>query len=305
MTTPRVAIIVPTLNAAGLWDRWVQGMRMQSLVPDVVLIVDSSSTDDTVQRAQAEGYRVHRIERKDFDHGGTRQLAVDLLGDIDIAVFLTQDAMLVDPDSVRNIVSSFDVSNVGMAYGRQLPRQGAGPIEAHGRLFNYPAESGYRSEADIPRLGLKTVYTSNSFSAYRVTALKEVGGFPSNVIVSEDMHVAARMVMAGWQVHYNAEAVVEHSHGYSPLQELQRYFDVGVFNAREHWIMQHFGAPTGEGMRLVLSELRFLGFRKCYRMPETMLRTFLKLAGFRLGLHEQALPRWLKPRLSMQKWFWR
>lgn len=305
MTLPRVAIIVPTLNAAGLWDRWVQGMRMQSFVPDVVLIIDSSSTDDTVQLARTEGYRVYRIERKDFDHGGTRQLAIDLLGDIDIAVFLTQDAMLVHPDSIRNIVDSFKVSDVGVAYGRQLPRQGAGTIEAHGRLFNYPAISRYKSEGDIPQLGIKTAYISNSFSAYRVTALKEVGGFPANVIVSEDMHVAARMILAGWKVHYNAEAVVEHSHGYSPLQEFQRYFDVGVFNARENWIMEHFGAPTGEGMRLVLSELQALGFRKCYLIPETLLRTFLKLAGFRLGLHEQALPNWLKPSFSMQKWFWR
>lgn len=305
MTTPRVAIIVPTLNAAGLWDRWVNGMRMQSFVPDVVLVVDSASTDDTVERAKSEGYCVHQIERKDFDHGGTRQLAVDLLGDIDIAVFLTQDAILLNSDSIRNIVSSFDSDNVGMAYGRQLPRQEAGPIETHGRLFNYPAESRYKSEEDIPQLGLKTAYTSNSFSAYRVCALWQVGGFPSKVIVSEDMHVAARMILVGWQVHYNAEAVVEHSHGYTPLQEFQRYFDVGVFNAREYWIIQRFGAPTGEGKRLVLSELRYLGLRRCYRIPETMLRTFLKLSGFRLGLHERALPNWIKPRFSLQKWFWR
>lgn len=305
MPGPRVAIIVPTLNAASLWERWVQGMRMQTFVPDQILIVDSSSTDGTVEKATAEGYSVHRIDRKDFNHGGTRQLAIDLLDDIDIAVFLTQDAILVHPDSIKNIVASFEAADVGMAYGRQLPRQVAGPIEAHARLFNYPPESKYQSEADIPRLGLKAAFTSNSFAAYRVAALKAVGGFPANVIVSEDMHVAARMIVAGWRVHYNAEAVVEHSHGYSPWQEFQRYFDVGAFHAREDWVMGRFGAPHGEGLRFVLSEWRHLGVRQFYLYPSSALRTVLKLAGYRLGLMEAKVPLGIKQRVSMQKAFWR
>lgn len=305
MHKPRVAIIVPTLNAADLWDRWVQGMRMQTFVPDQVLIVDSSSTDGTDKRAVAEGYRVHKIARKDFNHGGTRQLAIDLLDDIDIAVFLTQDAMLVSPDSIGNIVRSFEAADVGMAYGRQLPRRVAGPIESHARLFNYPAESRYQSAEDIPRLGLKAAFTSNSFAAYRVAALKEVGGFPANVIVSEDMHVAARMIVAGWRVHYNADAVVEHSHGYTPFQEFQRYFDVGAFHAREDWVMGRFGAPNGEGLRFVLSEWRYLGLRHWYLLPSSVLRTAMKLVGYRLGLKEARLPMGVKRRISMQKAFWK
>lgn len=304
MTTPRVAIIVPTLNAAGLWDRWVQGMRMQSFVPDVVLIVDSSSTDDTVERAQAEGYRVHRIERKDFDHGGTRQLAIDLLVEIDIAVFLTQDAILVDESSLGNLVSSFENSKVGTAYGRQLPRRQAGLFEAHARLFNYPDVSHLKTMDDVPELGLKTAYTSNSYAAYRLSALKEVGGFPDNVIVSEDMHVAARMLLAGWAVHYNAAATVEHSHSYTMRQEFQRYFDVGVFLSRNAWIPQRFGYPGGEGKRFFASEFRYVGIRGICRMPLSVIRSGLKYFGYCLGRNEQRLPVSLKRKISMQKAFW-
>ena len=301
----RVAIVVLTLNAAPLWDRWVQGMRIQTFMPDVVLVIDSASTDGTADKAAAEGYRVHRIERKDFNHGGTRQLAVDLLENIDIVVFLTQDAILVDPDSIKNLVSSFECEDVGTAYGRQLARKVAGPIEAHARLFNYPDRSRHQTEADIPRLGLKAAFTSNSFAAYRVAALKDVGGFPADVIVSEDMHVAARMIVGGWKVHYNAAAVVEHSHGYSPWQEFQRYFDVGAFHAREKWVMGRFGAPSGEGLRFVLSEWRYLGPRRFYLYPASALRTTLKLIGYRLGLLESMVPLGIKRRISMQKSFWR
>ena len=162
-----------------------------------------------------------------------------------------------------------------------------------------------RTSADIPELGMKTVFTSNSYCAYRASALQEVGGFPESVIVSEDMYVAAKMMEAGWAVAYCAESRVTHSHHYTPWQELKRYFDVGVFNAREPWIMEAHGAPTGEGVRFVLSEWRFLGLKGFYRFPEALLRTFLKLVGFKLGVREHSLPAWLKPRLSMQKWYWR
>ncbi|MCR4347304.1 MAG: glycosyltransferase family 2 protein [Sulfuricaulis sp.] len=305
MNRQRVAIIVPTLNAASLWNRWVEGMRIQTFMPDVVLIVDSASDDGTAELALAEGYRVHRIARMDFNHGGTRQLAVDLLGDIDIAVFLTQDAILVHKDSIRNIVASFDTGDVGMAYGRQLPRKSAGHIEAHARLFNYPEQSRQRTAADIPALGVKTVFTSNSFSAYRVAALKAVGGFPDNVIVSEDMYVAARMILAGWRVHYNAEAVVEHSHGYTFLQEFRRYFDIGAFHAREQWVPRRFGTLSGEGLRFVLSEWRYLGARRFYLYLSSIVRTAMKLLGFRLGLLESKLPLSFKRAVSMQKAYWK
>ena len=305
MSSKKVAVVVPTLNASGLWDRWVEGMRAQRFRPDIVMIVDSDSDDNTASRAEQEGYRVHSIRRSDFNHGGTRQAAVHMLEGIDIVVFLTQDAILASEDSIRILVDSFEDDNVGAAYGRQLPRREAGPLEAHARLFNYPGKSNMQTGRDIPRLGLKAAFISNSFAAYRVEALKAVGGFPDNVIVSEDMYVAARMIVAGWAVHYNAAAVVEHSHGYTPFQEFQRYFDVGVFHSRERWILEKFGAPSGEGLRFVLSEWKFLGPKGMILLPSSIMRTALKLIGYHMGRQEPRLPLALKRRISMQKSFWR
>lgn len=278
---------------------------MQTFAPDSVLVIDSSSDDGTADMARIERYRVHSINRRDFNHGGTRQTAIDLLGDTDIVIFLTQDAKLAHRDSIKNIVSSFAQDRVGAAYGRQLPRKTAGPFEAHARVFNYPAESRLQTTADIQRMGLKAAFISNSFSAYRISALKEVGGFPGNVIVSEDMHVAARMMASGWAVHYNADAVVEHSHGYTPFQEFQRYFDVGVFHARDAWLLEKFGAPHGEGLRFVASEWRYLGLQHFYLFPASIVRIALKLFGYRMGLIESRLPLSFKRSVSLQKAFWK
>ena len=58
------------------------------------------------------------------------------------------------------------------------PGRGANPIEAHARLFNYPPVSAIRSLEDAAAMGFKAIFFSNSFGAYRRTALEQVGGFP-------------------------------------------------------------------------------------------------------------------------------
>lgn len=225
--------------------------------------------------------------------------------DADIVIFLTQDAVLADSLAVKNIIKAFDDSQVGVAYGRQLPRPAAGIIESHARLFNYSDESSLRSLQDKHRLGIKAAFTSNSFAAYRVSALMDVGGFPSNTIVSEDMYVAAKMLINGWKVAYCSDAKVFHSHDYNLTQEFQRYFDIGVFNAKEPWIRDEFGNAESEGGKFVKSEMKVLLSSNPLMIPEALFRTFLKLLGYKLGLKESLIPKAIKCFLSAQKGYWK
>ena len=172
-------------------------------------------------------------------------------------------------------------------------------------MFNYPAESRIKTFADIPCLGIKSAFISNSFAAYRRSALEAVGGFPTNCIVSEDTFVAAKMILSGWQIVYCAEAQVYHSHNYNYYQEFQRYFDIGVFHAREPWVRKRLGGAEGEGRRFFFSEVKFLLRKAPYLVLSACLRSAIKYLGFRTGLLEKYLPFGLKRRLSMQKSFWR
>ena len=299
----RTALILPTLEASRHWEPWLAALRTQSVCPDEVLVIDSASSDDTAARARAAGFRVHVIARADFDHGGTRKLAAGLV-DAEILIYMTQDAVLADAGSLARLVAAFTDDTIGAAYGRQLPRPGATPIEAHARLFNYAATSHTRGAADIPRLGFKATFLSDVFAAYRRRALEAIGGFPDRALFGEDAHVAARMVLAGWRIAYRADATVYHSHAYTALQELRRYFDIGAFHAHERWIGEAFGSPRGEGLRFVRSELAYLGRRGRRWIPSALLRTACKLGGYRLGMQHRLLPRALNRRLSMFPPYW-
>ncbi|PSF12977.1 glycosyltransferase [Marinobacter shengliensis] len=304
----RVACIVPTYNGREDFKRLFDSLSLQTECFDL-LVVDSSSTDGTSEfaealRSQGEIKHLLIIPGAEFNHGGTRQKMVDDFPEYDVYVFLTQDAYLEDKDALKRILSAFSDPLVAAVCGRQLPHHDASPLAEHARLFNYPSVTQVKSKADIRRLGIKAAFMSNSFAAYRGDLLRAVGGFPKHVIFAEDMFVAAKMLLEGFKVVYAGDACCRHSHNYTALEEFRRYFDMGVFHAREPWIREEFGGAGGEGVKFAKSELRFLGVSKIYLWPAALIRNLLKLFAYKFGQHEDKFPIAIKRRIGMYKGYW-
>jgi rhamnosyltransferase len=301
----KVGLIVPTLNAGKLWESWLKAFEQQTRKPDTLLVIDSSSSDDTAALARAQGFDIQVISKTEFNHGGTRQAGVNALAAaVDIIIFLTQDALLASPDAIEKLLAVFEDERVGAAYGRQLPHRNAGPIGAHARLFNYPSESQLRSLEDRKRFGIKTVFISNSFSAYRRSALMQAGGFPVDTIMNEDTYVAGKMLVSDWKIAYCADAQVFHSHDYGFVDEFKRYFDIGVFHTHTPWLQQTFGGASGEGLRFVISEMRYLIKHAPWLIPSAVLRTGMKWLGFKLGAQHRAWPQAVSRFFSLHKTYW-
>ena len=300
----RSGFVIPTYNASRHWDRLHAALQRQGIGNEQVLFVDSSSSDDTRDLVLRAGYQLKRIPKNSFRHGGTRKMAAESLSWATFLVYLTQDAIPCGEDSIERLLRAFDDPEVGAAYGRQLPREEAGPIEGHARLFNYPETSDIRTFASRKRLGIKAAFFSNSFGAYRRTALDEVGGFPSHTPVSEEVTIAARMLMAGWKIAYQADAAAIHSHALTLRQEFSRYFDIGVHHGRETWLLKSFGKAGGEGCSFVASEMRYLLKTDPSYIPLAIVRNLSKWCSYQLGLHEKSLPLALKRALSGQPSFW-
>jgi rhamnosyltransferase len=298
-----VALCILIRNPGSSVCEVIDGIKNQSLRPGRILVLDSWSTDGSGEFFKEIGAQIHLVRKGEFDHGGTRRLGAESLQGVDVVIFLTQDAIPSDSMSFAELVRMFEDPRIGLVYGRQIPRKNATPIEAHARLFNYPSESVVKTLEDVRLLGIKATFSSNSFAAYRQTALSDVEGFPKSCIVSEDTYVAGKMLLNGWKVAYSSEAKVFHSHDYSFLNEFRRYFDIGVFHSREPWVIERFGPAEGEGMRFFLSELKFLWPSHLYLFPIVFLKTVAKYLGFRLGKIERVLPQWLTTRLTMHPWF--
>ena len=283
----KVAIVIPTCNAGREFVRLLAEIAQQSLSIAYKLVIDSSSTDGTVEAARKYGWQVRCIPRAEFSHGGTRQMAVELLPkDIEIVVFLTQDVRLPDRYSLEKLLGAFAddrEAQVAAAYGRQVPHEGASIYAAVDREFNYPAVSRIKSMADSRELGIKTTFLSDSFAAYRVQDLRKAGGFPK-INICEDMYVAGKLLLAGKRIAYVAEAAARHSHEPKLKDMWHRYRDMGRFQKDNPWIRESFGSAGGEGMKLLRYQVgRIYKEKGIAGVLKLLAFDIVKFAAYKLG----------------------
>jgi rhamnosyltransferase len=304
MTT--VSVLIPTKNAAATLAPLLTALDRQTLRPLEIVVWDSASRDETPEIARRHGAKVVAIGEDDFDHAGTRgRMAEEAQGDI--ALFLTHDAIPVGDRAVEFLVAALlQAPDIACAYGRQLASPGASASARFLRDFNYPPVSEIRSLADRARLGFATAFCSNSFAAWRKSALAKIGWFGDSTIFGEDSRAAARLLQAGFRIVYAAEAAVIHSHNYTISEEFRRSFDIGVFHAREPWLLAVFGQPSGRGKRFILKQSgELLRAGKIGTLAATVCRNGAKACGYLLGRRYRLLPRRLRRFLSMNRRWWR
>lgn len=283
MSTP-ITIVIPTYNAGNNFEKCAYSLLKQTATIKQVIVIDSTSNDKTVDIAKSFGFSVDIISKKDFGHGKTRQYALKK-ADTEIVVFMTQDALLADKNSIDNLVDFLQRDkNLAAVYGRQLPYLNAGVLGRFARLYNYPNKSFVNTFGDIGKKGIKTAFLSDSFSAYRKSILQNIGGFPKHVNFGEDTYVAAKLLLAGYKTGYCAEARVYHSHDYGLYEDYLRSKTIGKFHKEEHWLLDIFGKAEGEGIKYVFKELGYLfDTGKLYLLPVAFLHNVLKFIGYRMG----------------------
>lgn len=298
----KIALIVLTLNALPLWEEWLKAVSSQTLRSDFECVVDSESTDSTVVLAEAAGIMIHRIQRMNFNHGATREMARKLV-DADIVIFMTQDAIPSDDSLIEKLVEPIISGKASLSYARQIPRSDANIFEVFPRQFNYPAESQIRGIKDVDKYGVYTFFSSDSCAAYLNSALDEIGGFQPT-LASEDYFAVAKLLQKGHKVAYVAEAVVVHSHSYNLWKEFKRYFDVGYVRAENPWVQAIVGQAEGRGRDYFYAFIRELAISKPWLIPYAVINTFVKLLGYRVGFWSLNAPKWWKKMLSGQPNYW-
>lgn len=282
-------VVIPTYNAGQRFADLLDSLETQTLKSVQIIVVDSESTDKTLEIAKRQNCKVITIKRSDFDHGATRNLAASNV-QTEFIVFLTQDAIPADEHTIEELIKPMQNDpDIAICYGRQLPHTNANPLEIFARRFNYPPHSALKTKNDIETLGLKTFFCSNSCSAVRRCLFDKLGGFKNNVLVNEDMLFAAGAILQGYSVYYSASAKVYHSHPYSLRRIFKRYFNIGRFFAGNKWILEN-AKLKGYGTDMLKAGIRT--FRN-QRRPQYIIALFIefivKALACRLGWYYQVL----------------
>jgi rhamnosyltransferase len=301
----KIALVIPTYNGGELFSKCLASISSQNIHLDQKIIFDSSSSDNTVKKANESGFSVTVIDKNEFDHGGTRSRALQLVN-TDIVVFMTQDAILANEYAISELISAFDEDQVDAVFGKQIPHDDANLLATHARENSYSKNDYSITINDEHPKGFRKAFMSNSFAAYRVNKLTELGGFPSKLILGEDSYVAAKILLNNRKVAYRANAAAKHSHNYTVSEEFKRYFDIGVFHQTQSWMIEALGAVEGEGVKFALGQLAFLWKKKAYlQIPKSFLMSAAKFTGYKLGKNHTKFSQKTNIRLSMHNGYFK
>lgn len=302
----KIDVIIPTYKPGKEFEKLIARLQKQEY-PIHKIIIINTRTDIFPEELDRSNYEIEitHIEPDQFDHGGTRNMGAGM-SDADIVVYMTQDAIPVDEKLIGTFAKIFEENpDIGIAYGRQLPREECNIIERYTRRFNYPEKSLIKTKEDLPRLGIKTFFCSDVCAAYRRNYLLSAGGFEDPTIFNEDMIFAGKRIYAGDKVAYVAEAKVIHSHNYTGRQQFHRNFDLAVSQTQHPEVFE--GVPSeGEGIRMVKATAKYL-VRNGYPWKVFMLvyQSGCKYIGYFLGKRYEKLPMWLILKCTSSRKYWK
>jgi glycosyltransferase involved in cell wall biosynthesis len=316
-----VTVGLPIRNGERYLDEVLGAVRAQVVDRELeLLIVDSGSTDRTIEIAESHGARVHRIPPHEFSHGGTRNLIMELARGDHVA-FLTDDATPAHEGWLQALLDAFDAAeDVALAWGPQRPRPGA-PLPIRSELerwfANWETADGSvnvqrldRSEAGMAayrREMWRWQFFSDVNSCVARSAWERVPFRP--VPISEDQLIARDMLEAGYAKVFNPRAAVLHSHDYPPLEFFRRYF--------EEWrgLRETLGIAHPHGLRHGLADVRdsvradreylraadgVSGAGAAVPLARSLRHHTLRVAGAALGSRAERLPAGVRRRLSIE-----
>ncbi len=303
----KYSVIIPIENKERYFEGLLRSLTWQSIKPAQILVIDSSSSFGNKEIYRNSNVDLIKINPHMFDHGGSRNLAASKAQG-NILVFLTQDILIKDDKCIEKLIHPLldpNIPNIAASYGRQIPKEDAHPVEIFARSFNYPKQGIIKEIKDLACLGIKTLFFSNVCSAIKRNIFEEVGGFPEKTIMNEDMYLAAKLLINGYKIAYQSDAIVYHSHNFSFRKQFGRYFDIGVFFNENRWI-KNMANSEREGFKYFMEEIRFLiqnGWK--IWIPYALLDTAIRFMGYQIGLREKGLPLFLKRKISLNKGYWK
>jgi O-antigen biosynthesis protein len=210
--------VLPVKDGERYLEELLAALALEAV--DEVLVIDSGSTDRSLEIAASAGVEVLRIDPAEYGHGRTRNLGAERTAG-ELICFLTQDATPC-PGWLDAYREAFQLApDVGAAFGPHLPRADTSPMIAR-ELEQFFA--GFSSDGTpvVQRKGDRS-FLSNVNACYLRGCWEQVRF--RDLPYAEDQAFGSDMFERGWAKVFHPAAAVLHAHDYGPLEFMRRYFD--------------------------------------------------------------------------------
>jgi rhamnosyltransferase len=215
----KVTIIMRSKNAAWVIGQALTGLFSQRRQDFELLVVDSGSTDSTLDIVRRFPCRLLQIEATEYFPGAVLNRAIQQAQG-ELLVFQNSDVVPLTPQALERLLAPIEAGEADATFARQLPRPEAHTWVRRDYAVAFPARGEPPSWMTY----------SLPFAAMRRTAW-ERRPFYEDAWGSEDTEWGHWARRNGLTVRYVPESLVMHSHNYTLRQLYGRRFIEGEADA--------------------------------------------------------------------------
>ncbi len=210
--SPVCSIVIRAFNEEKYIGKLLLGIAQQTVKDVEIILVDSGSTDSTVEIASRFPVRVVQIQANDFTFGsslnrGIREAKGELI------VIASAHVYPVYTDWLDSLIRLFSDPQVALVYGKQRGAQETKFSEHQIFARWFPEESNL--DQDHP-------FCNNANAAIR-RAIWEKYPYDETLTGLEDLEWANRVMKSGYKIAYTAEAEIVHVHEQTSRGIYNRY----------------------------------------------------------------------------------
>jgi len=208
------SIIIRTYNEERHLPELLEMIKNQdkSLIDIEIIIVDSGSTDHTLEIAKKFNCQIIHIRKKEFTFGRSLNLGCKFAKG-EFLVFISGHCIPVKNDWIQQLVKPLIENKAVYSYGQQIGRDTTKFSEE--QVF----KKFYPSKSKIPQTG----YFCNNANAALLKSFWFEQSFDEKLTGLEDMFFAKQLIEKGKQIAYVSEAPVYHIHNETWHQVKVRY----------------------------------------------------------------------------------
>ncbi len=228
-----ISIVIRTKNEGKTLPKTLEGIYTQKIDKTFeIIIVDSGSTDDTLEIAEKFNCKILKIPPEKFTYPYALNFGTQkAIGDI--VVYISAHSPPVDDYWLYHLTKHFSDHNVAAVRGRDVPIKGINPVEEYGFLQAYPNLPNFEYIEDKTA----SVYRyTNGNTAIR-KSIWEKYKHPDMIcykihplLMGEDQIWAAYLLKKGYKIVYEPQAKVYHSHKFDPKRVWLTSYSPGYFS---------------------------------------------------------------------------
>ncbi|MDH7944939.1 MBL fold metallo-hydrolase [Pseudohongiella sp. SYSU M77423] len=210
----KFSFVIRTLNEARYLQDLLEAILRQNVEGSTyeVVIVDSGSTDGTLDIARNYGCRILHINREDFSFGRSLNIGCEAaLGEV--LVITSGHCVPVDEKWLSKLCAPLFGGDAEYVYGRQIG--GSDSYFSETRIFN----KYFPEQSKIPQKG----FNCNNANSALLKSIWQRYKFNEELTGLEDMELAKRLVLDHGRVAYVGDASVYHYHSESWSQIRRRF----------------------------------------------------------------------------------